>query len=124
MTENLSEIQVLDNIKAAVLNDMDEQFVAVIVNKNMVQTEAKITISKNDDSHVTRMMSNSSLYRITFKFDDSGGNNLGYNVAWDEFDLFWVKQWEFYSGEKEKVNLDDMANEIWLNWLEKVGIVV
>mgnify|MGYP003632767993 CR=1 FL=1 len=124
LTENLSEIQVLDNIKAAVLNDMDEQFVAVIVNKNMVQTEAKITISKNDDSHVTRMMSNSSLYRITFKFDDSGGNNLGYNVAWDEFDLFWVKQWEFYSGEKEKVNLDDMANEIWLNWLEKVGIVV
>ena len=124
LTENLKEIEVIENIKTRVLNDTDEQFIATIVNRNMVQTESKITISKGDDSPMAQMMANSSQYRLSFQFDDRRGNILGYSVTWDDFDLFWVREGDFFRREKEKVSLDDIANEIWVDWLEKVGIIV
>ena len=124
LTENLKEIEVIENIKTRVLSDTDEQFIATIVNRNMVQTESKITISKGDDSPMAQMMANSSQYRLSFQFDDRRGNILGYSVTWDDFDLFWVREVDFFRREKEKVSLDDIANEIWVDWLEKVGIIV
>ncbi|SMC41367.1 toll/interleukin-1 receptor domain-containing protein [Cellulophaga tyrosinoxydans] len=124
LTENLKEIEVIENIKTRVLNDTNEQFIATIVNRNMVQTESKITISKGDDSPMAQMMANSSQYRLSFQFDDRRGNILGYSVTWDDFDLFWVREGDFFRREKEKVSLDDIANEIWVDWLEKVGIIV
>ena len=120
----INDLLVIENIKTRVLNDTDEQFIATIVNRNMVQTESKITISKGDDSPMAQMMANSSQYRLSFQFDDRRGNIFGYSVTWDDFDLFWVREGDFFRREKEKVSLDDIANEIWVDWLEKVGIIV
>ena len=125
LAENLNEIEVIENIKTGILSDTDEQFIATIVNRNMIKSESKITISKGDDSPMARMVANSSEYRLNLKFDDNNGSYLGYSVAWDEFELFWIKERDFFrSSDSERINLDEMANEIWLSWLEKVGIVV
>lgn len=122
-TENLNEIEVLDNIKTRVLKDTDELFVATIVNRNMVQMESEITISKDDNTPMAQMGANNSEHMLIYGFDDRRNSNTGYSVAWDDFELFWTKG-DFFRRDKEKINLDDMANEIWLIWLEKVGIVV
>ncbi|SFC65958.1 TIR domain-containing protein [Flagellimonas taeanensis] len=124
LENNIEEINQIENIKARVLTSTDNTFEALIVNRNRVQSESKITINKGKDQSLPLMTSGSFDQSMTCKFDNGTSQNLAYAVSHDDFDLFWIGPLGYYFGkEQTRLSMDQICNEIWTNWLEKVGIV-
>ncbi len=122
LDKNIEEINGIENIKTRILANTANAFEALIVNRNKIQTESKVLISTGNSQSSAHMRFNSSEHAISCDFDNSSNQNLGYGIAWDDFELFWERQNDFHRSEKQKLTIEEMANEIWSSWLEKVGI--
>ena len=122
LEKNIEEINGIENIKTRILANTAKAFEALIVNRNKIQTESKVLISTGNSQSSTYMRFNSSEHAISCAFDNSSNQNLSYGIAWDDFELFWEGQNDFHRSEKQKLTIEEMANEMWSSWLEKVGI--
>lgn len=117
------EIIQLDNIKARVLTDSEITFECLLINRNMISTESKLFMTidnANRHSGVLRKSENELIYRI-------GANHQqnSFSLSNDKYHLFWELNTYFRtpSGNKE-LDAKDIAEIIWDEWLESVGIDV
>ena len=122
LENNIVEIDGIENIKTRILANTVKAFEALIVNRNKIQTESKIIINTDNSQSGTYIRFNGSEYAISCTFENSSSQNLSYGIAWDDFELYWESQNDFHRSEKQKLTIEEMANEIWSSWLEKVGI--
>ncbi len=123
LEKNVEEIDGIENIKTRILVNNEDSFEALIVNRNKIKAESKIKIVKGNLRSNVYAGFGSSEYSILYSFDNDASTNFGYGIHWDDFELFWTLQNNFYGRNNEKLSIEEIANEIWLNWLEKVDIV-
>jgi hypothetical protein len=119
------EITAIDKIKVRILNDTDKEFQCLLVNRNKIDAESHLKISYSSENNALQILTGST-QRIEYSI---GYNNRpsvkAFSLTFDEFHLFWFEN-EYYSNSRSGKELDakEMADKIWNQWLESVGILL
>lgn len=130
LTAYLQEvIQVDSNIKYRILTDDSKTFEAILVNRNKTKAESTLKVLNDSELHVSgqftgyRTMIGKNDIAYTFGAD-SDNQAKGFQMTFDDFDLFWKESALFGSSQNSKVvSSKEMAESIWNDWLESVGIL-
>jgi len=119
----LEEILQIDNIKARTLHDTNKEFHCLLINRNKINTESHLKISINSRSQSNNAYgANNKDLSYSINETNSSGNN-GFSLSFDEFHLFWSENSYFNSRDKKELSTKDIADKMWSEWLESVGIL-
>lgn len=121
----MEEIIQLDGIKAMALIDNTTSFEGLIVNRNKIDTEArlKMTIEPDQQNSGYSRMNESELNYIITKQNNRGASK-SFTLAFDEYHLFWTQPDNFYNTrDKKEATSKEIAELIWNEWLGTVGIM-
>jgi hypothetical protein len=120
----IEEIIQLENIKARILVDDVHSFQALLVNRNKIASEAQLEVTvqqarsnlgsflavENEISYVLTQQRNP--IRKTFALKN------------DEYQLFWSEGNHYFNrGIDQRFESKEIAEAIWKEWLESVGIL-
>lgn len=127
LKENIEELNLLDNIQAKITQEKKESFEAILVNRNKINNESVLTITTAEESAIPRINFNNSGFVISYSTGEKNHQYFKntYNLANDEYDLFWENLAEnsFSFGQpKERLTEREMVDQIWIEWLNSVGI--
>lgn len=124
LKDYLAEVELLDNIKKRIITENETNFEAIIVNRNKVNTECKLRVTIED----VKQFSNNHFFRnsdLSFSFDDNWNQYDFFEIANDEFEMYWLHNKSNISFNKVtfQSNAKNIADTMWEAWLERVGIV-
>lgn len=119
-------LQVDDNIKARINIDDESIFESILVNRNLVKSEAILKITHNKSKNYTRSIpsfpANREIEYIISKEHTPQEN--GFVLTFDEYHLYWATSDYVSFGQKtDEITIKDMADKIWAEWLAFVGIM-
>jgi hypothetical protein len=120
----IEEIIQLDNIKARPIIDTEKQFECWLVNRNKINAESQLKIcigQENNHTGFTRVAEHSITCAIE---SNSRPVSKSFSLMYDEFQMYWSES-HYYSGSNavKKIDAKGMADIIWGEWLESVGIL-
>jgi TIR domain len=120
----IDELLQLDNIKVRPYLDSDKDFECLLVNRNKINTESQLKISTSQQQN--NMVQFMRLNELQLSYSISNNNRpstKGFSLLYDQYHLMWTDT-NSYSGARTQKELSakDMANQIWSEWLESVGI--
>lgn len=119
----LEEVAQLDNIKSRVQTNTEKLFECLLVNRNKIATGSllKVLIGEQASFSFTRSNDKGINYSIESKTKPT---SRSFTMAFDEYHLYW-SEGSYYSGSRDKKELTskDIADIIWNEWLESVGIL-
>lgn len=121
----VNEIIQLDNIKSRLISDNEQEFSCLLVNRNKIATEAHMLVNLKNG---TDSFSRSSLKEknITYSIANINRSNNNAVKAFvldkDEYRLFWTEGNIFRSSNVKEFTSRDIANTIWNEALETIGI--
>lgn len=126
ITEYLKEVVEVEGIKAKILENGEETFKAILVNKNKVGVETTLIISTSGGGDQRRniMMLSSATYFIEFKITGSKQvqSPRVFELDYDDFHLFWREGGFNQRNSIEELDVDSIVDLIWEDWLHSVGI--
>ena len=127
LEDNITELVNLENIKARTLINNNNNFECLIVNRNKVNTEATLTITKSDirgSVSVIMQSYTSTNHQLVWSIVDKNGQKTqeSFDLNNDDFNMFWKRNSRLYRQDDKKLNIKDMADIIWEAWLKSVGI--
>ena len=119
----LEEIGTLDNIKFMIHSDSEQGFECILVNRNKVNTEANLTITTQADQSPFNRQTGAEKQIIFTINKDNRPSKKSFVVAFDDYHLYWseVNNYSF-SNESNEFGSKEIANSIWDELLECVGI--
>lgn len=121
----LEEIVKLDNIKTRIIVDSIKEFESLLVNRNKIATESHLKISISGESS-TSFSSRSNEKQIAYSITSGNSRQEAktLTLSFDEYHLFWMEN-NYYSGSRNKKELEskEIAELMWSEWLESVGIL-
>ncbi|HEY8688924.1 MAG TPA: toll/interleukin-1 receptor domain-containing protein [Chitinophagaceae bacterium] len=119
----LDEILQIDNIKTRVLIDNNKEFQYLLVNRNKIATEAQLHISIDSENN-SSIFSLPSQQKINYTIiQNNRPSNKTFSLAFDDYHLFWTENNYFSGGTRKELGAKEIADVIWNEWLESVGII-
>ncbi|MBL7696531.1 MAG: toll/interleukin-1 receptor domain-containing protein [Chitinophagaceae bacterium] len=121
----IEEVLQIDNIKAKILRDEKETLESILVNRNMIATEARLKVHLSSSDEKRDFFHTNSGHKISYSIYSKGNaEDKFFTIANDDYDLYWTIASMYYgnSGEK-RYRAKDIADIIWKEWLESVGII-
>jgi hypothetical protein len=120
----IDEIIQVDNIKVRILKEEDKAFECLLVNRNKIAAESRLTIntiSENNGMGFRQPDEKQINYKIS---NNNNPAEKNFKLAHDDYQLFWIEN-SYYSmsGEKKQLTAKDITDLIWNEWLESVGIL-
>jgi hypothetical protein len=120
----IDEILQIDNIKARIMIDDKKDFECLLVNRNKIATESKLNLSiagNKSGFHPSNSTEEEIIYSINL---NNRGSDKIFILAFDDYHLFFIQN-NFYSSSIKKMELTakEIADMIWKEWLESVGIM-
>ncbi len=122
---NIREIKELDNIKAEVLKNEDSYFEAIVVNRNKTGSEeARLSITTQNDGGSNAVFHNRSDFAIEFQIKKDGYQKSSqvFNLNFDDYNMYWQDSHNLTFGSPDTITVSKMADKIWKEWLNCVGI--
>lgn len=121
----IDEIVQLDNINKRILVENDKDFECLLVNRNKIAMESRLEVSINANNQDSSPFSSGAKelnYAIVKK---DRPQNRGFSLAFDDYRMFWTEDSYSYSNSREKREFEskEIAETIFNQWLESVGIV-
>lgn len=122
----IAEVTQLENIKVRTFNETDKIFECLLVNRNKIDTESRLKISIGSESQKSGF---SAVYEEEMAYTISRNERpafKGFKLSFDDYHLFWMSRGSnFYSNSRDTKELEikEMAEVIWNEWLESVGIL-
>jgi len=118
----IDEIVQLENIKAKVLNESEQSFNAIIVNRNKIATEANLSVTIGADNSIWNSGKDADK-AINYSINDNR-TGKGLVLRFDKFHLFWSQNnYHGNYGDKNEFSTKDIADALWNEWLGSVGIL-
>jgi len=124
MKRYMEEIVTMENIKVRMLVDSKTALECLLVNRNKIANESQLKITTAKDNNGISML-RSGDGQILYSVSKSNRANHGFSLAVDEYHLFW-REGSFYGGgmgKQKELTAREMADIIWNEWLESVGIM-
>ncbi|MEJ7822576.1 MAG: toll/interleukin-1 receptor domain-containing protein [Chitinophagaceae bacterium] len=122
----LEEVSEIDNIKTRNLVDNKNEFECLLVNRNKINTESQLNLSIKADNY-SGIFSHAKDQQITYSVNNNNNNNRSaaknFTLAFDEYHLFWSENNFYNSRDKNEWGSKQIADKIWNEWLESVGIM-
>ena len=120
----VDEIINLDNIKGRVKTNIKENFECVLVNRNKVKTEASLKLSYNSGNTNRIFLGQNADHIIAWEIKDLNNQVSSgvFKLMNDEYNLFWKEEDYFNQSSGQRLEVRQMADVIWENWLKTVGI--
>jgi hypothetical protein len=122
----LEEISEIDNIKSRILFDNKNDFECLLVNRNKINTESQLKLSISSDNYSGVFSSHLKDQQITYSVNNSNNNRgsaKNFTLAFDEYHLYWSENNFYNSQDKNEWVSKHIADKIWNEWLESVGIL-
>lgn len=122
-----AEINSLENIKARVIQESISEFKCMLVNRNKIAAECLLHLFLCSGSSPRRGFHFNDA-DITFKLDPSdlgtkGMSSKDFVLAKDDYHLYWKENNLYFQNQEEReLSVREMADLIWEEWLESVGI--
>lgn len=131
LNDNISEVVQVEGIKAKVLEDNNNSFVCLLVNRNKVNVEAKLFARKPTEE--SRNQGSNSIYfgnkEHIISFSISNKNNskreIRFDLAYDDYHMFFEKDGYANYGNTnsdKELSVNNIVDLIWAEWLHEVGI--
>jgi hypothetical protein len=119
------EVNLVDNIKAIVSADENFKFECFIVNRNKIATEAQLVISIKADNSFRTFFSPAEKIISCSIIQNNRPVEKSYQVKWDKYHLFWSEANNYsYSADNSEKAIKEIADAIWADLLESVGILM
>jgi hypothetical protein len=124
----VDEVITLEGIKAQKLKDEPNQVEFILVNRNKVKTEARLTVSVNNEQR-QRNYSPYSTGQLLCGISYTNGNDREtaiseqFSLGVDDYHLFWTEHDMFSQRDKKELDSKAIAELIFGKWLESVGIM-
>ena len=122
LEEYIHEINTIDDVKAIVLEQNNSSFKALIVNRKKAIAESTLSIFLPKQRGVQNVFySGSSDYSIEITIDKH--TNKYFTLEHDKYNLYWKENFLMQNRENiERLAIKDIADSVFKEWLEKVGI--
>lgn len=121
----IEEVTQLDNIKVRILQEDDVIFKAMLVNRNKIATEAELNVTTTSDNKQRMGFYQSEEKQISYRISNSTHPvQKVFKLTFDEYQLYWSES-NFYStrSSNDRFTSKEIAETIWNEWLESVGIL-
>lgn len=120
-----AEVSTLDNIKTRVLQDTPTDFQCLLVNRNKIATECQLHL-KLENASSSHHSHHFHRQDISYTLSQGGsGNASGFLLSFDDYHLFWTEVNPYFGNQQMKeITVREMADKIWEEWLEAVGIMM
>jgi hypothetical protein len=124
---SLAEVEAIDNIKTMPGGNTDRTFEYLLVNRNKINAEAKLTLTTEQDSTGFSAL-RSGNNQLSYSIGDMNrpGQLRSFSLAWDDFHIYWTEGsvGTFYGKSKSsELTSKDIAELIFNEWLTAVGIL-
>ncbi|TDN87668.1 hypothetical protein DET49_111116 [Salegentibacter sp. 24] len=129
--QNIDELQAIENVNGKILKSSAQEFEAILVNRNQIKSESTLNLNilkeSNSSRFINRIDTSGYSINITIKEENRTDENISFSLANDDYELYWLKNSPGYSiaysqTETEKFTIKQISEEIWEDWLNKVGI--
>ncbi|MEO2082286.1 MAG: toll/interleukin-1 receptor domain-containing protein [Leeuwenhoekiella sp.] len=122
LEEYIQEINTIDDVKAMVREQDNISFEALIVNRKKAIAESTLSICLPKERGIqTVFYMGSSEYSIQVSIDEH--TNKYFTLEHDKYNLYWKENFLMQNGENiERLAIKDIADSVFKDWLEKVGI--
>lgn len=123
LSRYLDEVKELENIKAHVFSVSENEFNAILVNRNKIATECKLSFSKKGENIAVHYYRDDG-FALTYTLTDVNHSSTGrgtFGLAHNDYQLYWTPI-NMHTNRKEFA-AKDIADEIWNEWLQAVGIM-
>jgi len=118
----LKEIVILPDIKFRIVKDKESEFECILVNRNKINVESQLRFVKSyPKANHAAFASGVAELSASFKSDRSD-EQLSFQLANNEYNLFWTRHDYFRRSEDKVCTVKDIADSIWEVWLSKVGV--
>ena len=122
----MEEVVTLDNVKASILAETAQQVDFMLVNRNKVNTEAKLSLTINAEQQQRTYQQAFGSGELAYSLMATNGNSRDVNTQFvltaDEYHLFWTMSDYFNQRENKELDAKGIADLIYDKWLESVGI--
>lgn len=120
----IDEVLQIDNIKARIMIENTKDFECLLVNRNKIATESQLNLSirgNKSSFHSSNSAEEEIIYSIKL---NNRPSDKSFILNFDEYHLFFTQN-NFYSSSIKKIELSakEIADMIWREWLESVGIM-
>jgi hypothetical protein len=110
------EADKIDGIRALFEQASQDRFFVTLVNKNKSNSAAERTVYMSDGSFM------SGVNILHGRSDSSTSSNGSFSIEADDYDLFLRSLMSFRSDRERKLSPADVADEIWGEMMQSVGI--
>lgn len=118
----LDEISQLENIKSMIRKNDENEFEAILVNRNMINKESHLLFNKNSNQRFSSSFYSNKGDLNFILSKDRNKQDIGISLEADEYHLFWkLKNYMNYN-DKEELSNKEIVDFIWGKWLDDVGI--
>ena len=122
----IEEVEQLENIKTKILTENNSNFECLLVNRNKINTESQLKLTINSGNYSGIFSSHGNQEQISYSINNSNtqrSSNKNFTLTFDKFHLFWSEN-NFYSANpNNELGSKEIAEIIWNEWLESVGIL-
>jgi hypothetical protein len=118
----IDEITQMENVKVRTVKDTKTEMECILVNRNKIAAESQMRITTEKGNSGFSVM-RSAEGQIGYSIGMGNQRTRNFSLSVDQYHLFWVDG-NYYgsSGKAKELSARDMADLIWNEWLESVGI--
>lgn len=121
--ESIAEINTVDEIQAIVLSEGTDSFTCLISNRAKIDCNGYVTVYIPTDTSFHRSAILSYVLAENHQQNSFQTNNL-FSVENDRYNLYWSNRDFFGQSEKKSWTSREIAEHIWNEFIEQVGIRV
>lgn len=126
LEKNVAELNDLENIQAKITQKEKEQFTALLVNRNKINTESTLSVTTGRMNSFQNQAFLNAEFVISYSIGAKGRGQADktYELTNDEYELFWsvANRFHSYGQQQERLSVREIVDTIWTDWLESVGI--
>lgn len=127
LKEYIHEVIEVEGIKAKKIEDTNQVFSCLLINRNKQNMESTLTLTRSDAANKSNrnMIYRRSEHWIQGEIQEKNhqGKSWTFNVEHDEYRLFWTNsEHHAYNNGQQPIIVQNITDSIWNDWLHSIGI--
>lgn len=122
----IHEVIEVDGIKAKIIEETNQRFICLLVNRNKQGMESTLTLTMSDfaDKLNRSITYHRSEHWIKAEIQEKNYQvkNWTFSVSNDEYRLFWTNSNGHLYNKQDQILVQNIVDTVWNQWLHSIGI--